>query len=334
MADQNGVLSFTTKVDLSGVQQGMAAATQTIQSGSQTMASAMNAARIAANNLSDAYRAFGADSATWSAQSAEAMKGYIAASEEAAAAVKELAASEATEEEVLKSTISTRMAASAELRIFEGSMTGSTRAAGALLSMLPGVGAAMQAAFPVFGAIALIEILGQAAVAVGHLITAFRDLKGAETDAGTAAILAGERIIKVHPSKLTADAAARFLEGIPANSPVEVQQASAAIKQIQYQRQIADIQSQNNEAGKIGADLQRQKVVDLQQEAQFATQSAVKAQALIDIYKAQLDARVRIVQLGPAGANNIDTSNRQITDPTQIKAIQDQMRAAQQAKEQ
>jgi|SRR5882672_4445767 len=177
MADQNGVLSFTTKVDLSGVQQGMAAATQTIQSGSQTMASAMNAARISASQLSDAYKAFGSAAAGGSAQAKEALNGYIVANEEAQAAVEALAASEASEEVVLKSTISTRMAASAELRIFEGSMTGSTRAAGALLSMLPGVGAAMQAAFPVFGAIALVEILGQVAEKVHKVYDEYVNLR-------------------------------------------------------------------------------------------------------------------------------------------------------------
>jgi len=52
-------------------------------------------------------------------------------------------------------TVSTMQASSAAIRVLEGGMTGNIRAAERFISMLPGVGAALQAAFPVVGAIAL-----------------------------------------------------------------------------------------------------------------------------------------------------------------------------------
>lgn len=53
------------------------------------------------------------------------------------------------------STASSMQAASASIRLLEGGMRGNIRAAERFISMIPGVGKALQAAFPVVGAIAL-----------------------------------------------------------------------------------------------------------------------------------------------------------------------------------
>jgi hypothetical protein len=52
-------------------------------------------------------------------------------------------------------TVSSMQAASASIRVLEGGMTGNIRAAERFISLIPGVGKALQAAFPLVGAIAL-----------------------------------------------------------------------------------------------------------------------------------------------------------------------------------
>ena len=60
-----------------------------------------------------------------------------------------------TIEEVGHGTVSSMQASSAAIRVLEGGMTGNIRAAERFISLLPGVGKALQAAFPVVGGIAL-----------------------------------------------------------------------------------------------------------------------------------------------------------------------------------
>src|ERR1700679_2847231 len=58
-------------------------------------------------------------------------------------------------ENVATTTVSEMQAASATIRVLEGGMTGNIRAAERFISTIPGVGAALQVAFPVVGGIAL-----------------------------------------------------------------------------------------------------------------------------------------------------------------------------------
>ena len=66
-------------------------------------------------------------------------------------------------------TVSQMQASSAAIRVFEGGITNSIRAAERFLSLLPGVGAALQAAFPVVGGIALLGVL----IRVGEEVVKF-----------------------------------------------------------------------------------------------------------------------------------------------------------------
>src|ERR1700761_177625 len=52
-------------------------------------------------------------------------------------------------------TVSSMQAASAAIRVLEGGMTGNIRAAERFIGLMPGIGKALQAAFPVVGGIAL-----------------------------------------------------------------------------------------------------------------------------------------------------------------------------------
>jgi len=91
----------------------------------------------------------------------EAYREATAATTEDAAAHLQDAAAIEVENVAQRSSISERAAASASIRILEGNLQGSTRAAGAFLATTLGLGPALQAAFPIIGAIALIEVLGR-----------------------------------------------------------------------------------------------------------------------------------------------------------------------------
>jgi len=68
-----------------------------------------------------------------------------------------------------RATISEVSAASAAVRTLEGGINGSVRAAERFLTASLGLGPVLQAAFPVFGALALVEILGRMAEKVAKL---------------------------------------------------------------------------------------------------------------------------------------------------------------------
>src|SRR5581483_11858293 len=128
----------------------------------QARASVVQAER----DMAEAVAQFGKAAEGGNVQAAAALKEYESALASARSSLAAFAATEQEEGIVLRNTISARMAASSELRVLEGNLMGSTRAAGALLTMLPGVGVALQAAFLVFGVIALVEVLSRGVEAI------------------------------------------------------------------------------------------------------------------------------------------------------------------------
>lgn len=168
MADNT--LSFETKVDLGGLNAGLNSANSSVSTFANNTRSSMTAASEATNRLADAQRQLGAAAQQGNAQAAAIIAQFEQEVVQATSAVNNMAAAETQETAVLRNSISARQAGSVELKIFEGNMQGSTRAASAFLSTLPGVGAALQAAFSVFGAIAFAEVI----VDIGEkLYTAF-----------------------------------------------------------------------------------------------------------------------------------------------------------------
>lgn len=141
----DGVVSVGTQINVGPLRTGFAEAEAAVKQASA--------------NMADAQLAFGKAAAAGSEQAAAALKQYQSELQSAQSALLTFAGAEEKETAALRSNISARMAASAELRVLEGNFMGSTRAAGAFLSTLPGIGAAMQLAFPVFGVVALVEIL-------------------------------------------------------------------------------------------------------------------------------------------------------------------------------
>ncbi|WP_158792443.1 hypothetical protein [Granulicella sp. L60] len=123
----------------------------------QVLAGFEEIAAVAATNLKDAKANLAEVTEYLNVQTSM----EATADEAVTAATNAMADSEERVATATRGAISARMAANTELRLFEGNMQGSTRAAGALLSMIPGLGEAMQTAFVAFGALALIEVLAQ-----------------------------------------------------------------------------------------------------------------------------------------------------------------------------
>src|ERR1039458_2164805 len=141
---------------VSEYQLGEAAAASTLAPALQRQAQASQALIAAKANLISARQA----DAAAAAEEAVASSEVTVAAEEEAAAQNEVSAA-------TRNGISGRMAASASMRVLEGNMMGSTRAAGAFLATTLGLGPVLQAAFPIIGAIALLEVFYQLGKAIG-----------------------------------------------------------------------------------------------------------------------------------------------------------------------
>lgn len=240
MADNT--LSFETRVDLSGLQSGMSAASNTVGQFATNTKSTMAAAAQATNQLADAQRQLGAAAAQGNAQAAQVIAQYQAQVAQTQAAVEALGEAEEQEAAVVQRSMSTRMAASAELRVFEGNLGGSTRAAGALLSSLPGLGEAMTAAFPVFGAVALVEILAQMGEKVANISNEYVNLAsmekayhdqliadGADEIQSSNQVLASLRERDVLNAELSGGKKGRAQRGAAAGSGFDITQDKGAI---------------------------------------------------------------------------------------------------------
>lgn len=228
------------------------------------------------------------------------------------------------------------MAASAAIRGLEGNFGTSVRAGERFLVNVMGMGPILRTAFPVFGALAfagILDILGQH---VEKLIDVFKRMKGAVTDAENAAILGGDRILKIQSSGVfSANSFAKFLnQDFTPNQDITIQNAQTTLKELQWKRELAVAQQEVNEKSLQGLALQKQKVIDAQLEKNLLIQEQQAAQNLANSYKSQLEASHQIDKsfADRSGQPHIVIENiRNITDPKQIKAIQDQMQTAQQA---
>ena len=169
MASDDGTIRIGTEVDISGIQDGMKEAQATVESSTSEMQSAYE--RLAAataeyavttanlrNSIAQVVTGQTAYSSATAALTPALMENTAAANalRDAKAA---LVAIETEETAVVRGGMSARMAATAEMRIAEGNIQGSTRAAAAFLTTIPGVGEAMQSAFAVFGVVALAGVV-------------------------------------------------------------------------------------------------------------------------------------------------------------------------------
>lgn len=195
----DNVLSFETKVDLSGLNTGFSQATNTVQTSSQRMAQAMAAASAATNQLASAQQQLGTAAASGSAAAAAVIQQYQqqvtqtqAAVNALASAQTTLAASTNTATTAQHAQVSALAATSAEVRLLEGALP--IRAVENFLAKTLNLGPVMQAAFPVFGAIALGEVLFDVGKKAQSLYENFLTLKVEGEDLAKGLAKSGEEI--------------------------------------------------------------------------------------------------------------------------------------------
>jgi hypothetical protein len=224
------------------------------------------------------------------------------------------------------------MAASAAIRGLEGNFGTSVRAGERFLVNILGMGPILRAAFPIFGALAFMGVLDILGQHVNSLIEAFKRLKGAETDAEIAAIKAGDTILKVKGSGFFS--AANFASLLSAGElsgtkSVEIDSAQAKLRELQYSRELLVANNEIAEKSLQGLALQKEKVKDLEAEKQIIEIQKQQVDNLFGSYEKLLTAQHKVSDgyTNPkTGITSPPEFVRNITDPKQIKEIEEQMR--------
>jgi hypothetical protein len=235
-----------------------------------------------------------------------------------------------------KKGVSDLQATSGTLRVLEGNFGTNIRAAENFIVKVLGLGPIMRAAFPIVGALALVGVLDILVEHIGKVADAFKRLSGEETNAELAAIRAGDKIIKIKSEGfLTANNVAKLLVGdFTGNKDIEVANAQTALKKIQYDRELAQAQEEVNEKGLQGLALVKAKEAAMQRDIEFTRNAATAASNLAKTYDDLLTAEHKVgndFTNAKTGITTPATTVKNITDPGQIKALEDQERTATQA---
>jgi hypothetical protein len=310
-------------VDTSQFKAGMNEAAASTESANARMKAATEAYNVAAKGTVEVQAALGAafDKATLAGAD------YVTAMEAAVAATQNLASVETEETAVMGRAISARMAGSAELRVLEGNMMGSTRAASAFLSTLPGIGAAMQIAFPLFGAAAVVMILDQMVKGIGNVITAYHDLSDAARQTAIDQAIAASNGVETVKAKVgIAEGAARAIKWLnPFSSQTvggtdqKVETLASVDMQNARQNQLLASQSQLNEAGLKGAALEKQKQTDIQTEIGLREKQ-------INAIKDVVLANESLIKNKDSSQSQVEFGQKQITSAAeQLKSLDTQI---------
>lgn len=313
-------LSFITRVDLSGINTGMDAATSIVQSSSEKMAQAIARVNVEQKALNQVLKELGPLAAEGNQQAVAAVAEHVEALKVAKEALNDvrssteaLNAAETAETATLSSNITARMAASSEMRVLEGNILGSTRAAGAFLATIPGVGAALQVAFPIFGAVALVEVLGDMAHSIYKVVDAYHALGDAARESAIdQAAAAANGLETVEPKVGLAEGAARFFkQGISTTgSTITAKTVAGVDQQISSQNALIASQNQLNEAGLKGEALAAQRQRDIQAEIDLRYQ---QINAVKDVnYESQ-----RIIRNTESTQEQVQFASKQITSATE-----------------
>jgi hypothetical protein len=337
--------SQVTAATQASVQQTVQAANAAAQ-----LATARTTLNTATKNLSNVQQQLGQSAAAGNVQAQQIIAGYKQQQLAAAQLVAQLKAAQVAQSNFGKQqtatgaaahgSVSGVQAASAAIRGLEGNFGTSVRAGERFLVTTLKLGPILQAAFPVFGALALIGILGILYDHIQNLIRAFKEMDVASLKTETDAIAAGDRIVKAkRESLLSAFNFARILKGGPDNpDTLDVISAREALKTLEWKKQIALIDAQNLEKGKTGLALQKAKEFSLQREIDLTTQQQVLAQKVADSIRQQLDATVQVGKrrtdnykdrLNPAKPITYEPILApQLSDPNQRKALGEQLKIA------
>lgn len=205
------------------------------------------------------------------------------------------------------------IASSAALNVLEGKFTGGTRGAGRFLTSVLGLGPVLQAAFPVFGAIALIGVLD---IIISKIDTAITHFKNLQVDSITAELkaLQNQQVIikgdRGFGSKLS-----NFLDARPKLQDTTLPDPAIALENINNQLRLKNAIDAVNEAGKKGLDLQLAKVDAVQHEIVNTQTALQQAQALRDTIQQQLTAEIKSTIQQRPGIGNENTFETQLKFP-------------------
>lgn len=194
--------------DASGLAPGLASAQSQVEAAATSMAEAQAIATQATQNLAAAQAQLGAAAEAGNAQAKTILAQYQAelaaaktqlsqvtlaeqeqavaastlagATTEATIATEGLAAAQGAATAATTVGISARQAATASIGLLEGRMMSSNRAAGAFLSTTLGLGPALQAAFPIIGAIAMAGVLIDIGKEAYNLYEKFLDISAVD----------------------------------------------------------------------------------------------------------------------------------------------------------
>jgi hypothetical protein len=184
----------------------------------------------------------------------------------------------------------------------------------------------------VLGALALVAVLAQVAVAIGNVVTAFGQMSLASRKTSDQEILDGERVIKAKASVFSASGVARLLDqGNFGPKTIEVQSASTTLKDIEDQKKILAARNAVNDAGLQGLALQKARVAGVQAEIDLNGKTITSLTALKAAYLKQLEGTHDVTGFQDNGAGGgFETHDQKlnITDPTQVKALQAQLKTA------
>lgn len=276
--------------DTSGLDSGLSEAQAKVQSAAQTMAQAQQAATAATKNLAEAQAQLGASAAAGNAQALQILSAYqaevasttaalgrltSATEANAAAMATDAVATEAAAAATNVLGISSRQAATAGIGILEGRMMSGNRAAAAFLSTTLGLGPALQAAFPVIGALALGEVLVQIVKGIVNFSEKASELATElNTDWLTGAI--GQM---TGLAKATEEADNQIEKFAKDNDEAKQKIASAAVEQARLNAELLTPGTKGAQAGAIAADNVRaqqiqQRINALEREKELATQAA------------------------------------------------------------
>ena len=194
--------------DASGLAPGLASAQSQVEAAATSMAEAQQIAKQATQNLAQAQAQLGAAAVAGNAQAkailaqyttelaaAKAQLAQVTAAEaeqtvttdaltgatiEATAATEAFGAAQAAAGAATSAGISSRQAATASIGLLEGRLMSSNRAAGAFLATTLGLGPALQAAFPIIGAIAVAGVLADVGEKAYQLYEKFIDISAVD----------------------------------------------------------------------------------------------------------------------------------------------------------
>lgn len=170
--------------------------------------------------------------------------------------------------------ISPVIAASAAIRGLEGNFGSSVRAGERFLVTTLKLGPILQAAFPIFGAIAMLGIIDILSEHVGHVVDAYKNMGAAAVNAEIAAINAGDKIVKSQQESLfSADTVARAFAGdFNGTQDIEIVNVATKLRDLSRQRAEFSAIARSNESGLTGETQQKQRTADLKAEVGLVQQ--------------------------------------------------------------